>query len=69
MVRHRSAVDAELPSEFAQRMAVLVGGSHGFKLRWGQSMLDGLCRSSSSAICGGGVDLIDVGAERPGSGV
>ena len=32
MVGHRSTVDAELPSEFTQRMAVLVCSSHGFKL-------------------------------------
>jgi len=69
MVGHRSAVDAELPSEFTQRMAVLVRGSHGFKLRRDQSMLDLLCRSSSSSNCSGGVDAIDVDAERPGAGV
>ena len=34
----------------------------------GQSTLDWFCRSSSNTICGGGVDTIDVGAERPGAG-
>jgi len=69
MVGHRSAVDTELPSEFVQRTAVLVGGSYGFKLRRDQSTLDRLCRSSSSTVWGGGVDTIDVDAERPGAGV
>ena len=69
MVGHRSAVDTELPSELVQRTAVLVGGGYGFKLRRGQSTLDRFCRSSSSTVCGGGVDTIDVGAERPGAGV
>ena len=63
MVGYRTAVDTELPSELVQRTAVLVGGSYDFKLRMGQSTLDGLCRSSSSTISGGGVDAIDVGAE------
>jgi hypothetical protein len=69
MVGHRSAVDTELPSDPVQRTAVLVRGSYGFKLRRGQSTLDWLCRSSSSTVCSGGVDTIDVGAERPGAGV
>ena len=69
MVGHRSAVDTELPGELVQRTAVLICGSYGFKLRRGQSTLDWLCRSSSSTVCGGGVDTIGVGAERPGAGV
>jgi hypothetical protein len=63
MVGHRSAVDTELPSELVQRTAVLVRGSYGFKLRRGQSTLDWLCRSSSSTVCGGGVDVMDVSKE------
>lgn len=69
MDSHRSAVDSELPSDLVQRTAVLVRGSYGFKLRRGQSTLDWLCGSSSSAICGRGVDAIGVGAERPGARV
>jgi hypothetical protein len=69
MVGHRTAVDTELPSELVQRTAVLVFGSYGIKLSRAQSTLDWLCRSSSSTICSGGVDAIDVGAERPGAGV
>ncbi len=69
MVGHRTAVDSEPPSELVQRTAVPVRGSYSIKLRRAQSTLDWLCRSSSSTICGGGVDVIDVGVECPGVGV
>ncbi len=69
MVGHRTGVDTELPSELVQRTAVPVRGGYDFKLRRVQSTLDWLCRSSSRTICGGGVDAIDVGAERRGTGV
>ena len=69
MVSHRSAVDTELPSELGQRTAVLVRGDYGLSLSRPQSTLDWLRRSSRCTICGGEVDAIDVGAERPGAGV
>jgi len=69
MVGHRTGVDTERSGEFVQRTAVLVRGSYGFKLRRVQPTLDWLCRSPSSTLCGGGVDAIGVGAERPGAGV
>ena len=60
MVSHRSAMGAELTSEFFQRAAVLVGGSHVCKLRRRQSTLGWPRWASPTITCGGGVDAIDV---------
>ena len=69
MVGNRAAVDTELPSEILQRTAVLVLGSYGCNFRRGQSTLDWLRWTPRITTCGGGVDVIDVCTERPGTGV